>query len=79
MKKIFKKAIKMAKVPLICIYDHPEDYPNKFVARLWDGNVPTEIMVTADTLDGIRAKIPNGMVRLECNWRDDPAIVETWI
>ncbi len=74
-----KKAMKQTKIPLICIYDHPKDYPDKYVARLWDCNIPTHIMASADTLQDIRAKIPEGMVRLERDQRDDPVIVETWI
>jgi hypothetical protein len=42
------KAMKQTRIPLICIYDHPKDYPDKFIARLWDCDIPTNIMATAD-------------------------------
>lgn len=74
-----KKAMKQTIIPLICIYDHPKDYPDKYVARLWDCNKATNIIATADTLQGIRVKIPEGMVRMERDQGDDPVIVETWI
>lgn len=74
-----KRAMKQTRIPLICVYCNPKDYPSKYVARLWDCNIPTQIMATADTLEGIRAKIPDTMVRLERDQRDDPVIVETWI
>ncbi|MDR1630064.1 MAG: hypothetical protein LBS36_07630 [Oscillospiraceae bacterium] len=73
------KSMRQTKVPLICIYKHPKDYPDKYVARLWDRNIPTQIMATSETLEGIREKIPEGMVRLNRDATDDPVIVETWI
>lgn len=27
--------IKITRLPLICIYNSPSDYPGKYVARLW--------------------------------------------
>ena len=68
-----------AKVPLICIYERPEDYPGKFVARLWDLQQPTSFLVVADTLEEIRKAIPSGMVPIQRDPTDAPAIVETWI
>ena len=71
--------MKQARIPLICVYDHPTDYPDKFIARLWDCNIPTRIMVTADTLEELREKIPNTMVRMDRHPQDDPCVVEVWI
>lgn len=68
-----------AKVPLICVYENPEDYPGKYVARLWDLQRPTGFVVVADSLEEIREAIPEGMVRLNRTEKDAPAIVETWI
>lgn len=68
-----------AKVPLICVYENPADYPGKYVARLWDLQQPTGFVVVADSLEEIRAAIPYGMVQLARLGKDDPAIVETWI
>lgn len=74
-----EKSMKQARIPLICVYDHPTDYPEKFVARLWDCNIPTRIMATADTLEEIREKIPSNMVKMDRHPKDDPCIVEVWI
>lgn len=74
-----KRAAKLTRISLICVYFNPRDYPGKYVARLWDCDRPTQIMATADTLEGIRAKIPDTMVKLDRDHRDDPVIVETWI
>jgi hypothetical protein len=73
------KAMKQTRIPLICIYDHPKDYPDKFIARLWDCDIPTNIMATADTLEELRAKIPSTMVRMNRDAQDDPCVVEVWI
>lgn len=63
------------------IYDHPKDFPNGFIARLWIDEDPQAQTMTADTLDNLRELI--------CRWGctchlvrypdDDPVIVETWI
>ena len=74
-----EKSMKQARIPLICVYDHPTDYPDKFIARLWDCNVPTHIMASADTLEELREKIPSSMVRMDRLPKDDPCIVEVWI
>ena len=65
--------------PIICVYRHPKDYPNKFVARLFDIDIPTDVAEVADTLDEIRQTIPPNMERIERHENDDEYIVETWI
>nr|DAI56795.1 MAG TPA: hypothetical protein [Caudoviricetes sp.] len=68
-----------AKVPMICVYENPADYPGKYVARLWDLQRPTGFVVVADSLEQIREAIPEGMVPFNRSGEDDPVIVETWI
>jgi len=75
----YEKSAKQARIPLICVYDHPTDYPDKFIARLWDCSAPTNIIATADTLEELREKIPSTMVKLNRDSQDDPCIVEVWI
>lgn len=65
--------------PIICIYSHPSDYPDKFVARLFDIDSPTDVYEIADTLDEIRQTIPPEMVRMERDPNDDPCIVEVFM
>lgn len=69
----------LSRLPIICIYEHPEDYPTKYVARLWNLERPTPLAAVADTLEEIRATIPAGMVSITRSETDDPCIVETWI
>jgi len=70
----------IVKVPIIVVYNGSKDYPDKFVARLWDiDNKPTQYIVLKDTMDEIRETIPHGMIRYEAFMNDDPVIVETWL
>ncbi|QSM01283.1 hypothetical protein QDA08_gp89 [Microbacterium phage NoodlelyBoi] len=65
------------------IYDHPSDYPEKFVLRAWlikDGMVTAyEPVGLADTLEDARALVPNGRRPIARLQDDDPCIVESWI
>ena len=40
--------IKITRLPLICIYNSPSDYPGKYVARLWDVDKPTNMVAIAE-------------------------------
>ena len=73
------KITKTSKFPLICIYNNPKDYPGKYVARLWDTNIPTHTIAIADNLEEIRETKPAEMVIMGRQPQDDPIIVETWI
>lgn len=70
----------MSKMPLLyCVYDHPSDYPDKYVTRAWLGDQPTATTFEADTLDEMRALKPDSMVIIPRMTDDDPVIVECWI
>jgi hypothetical protein len=71
-------------MPIIAIYEKPAEYPEKFVARLWDTQngdyKPTEIAAVADTIREIRKKIPwQKMSPIVGSMKEDPCIVEFWI
>lgn len=67
---------------IICVYKGPEDYPDKCVARIFDGVRPTNIVITRETVEEIREdiaknfpdKIPFARCREDCK-----SIVESWI
>lgn len=61
------------------VYDSPIDLPERFVARKWLLDQPTNELLQDKTLDGLRQKLPRGLVRLERSQHDDPKIVETWV
>lgn len=67
------------KAPIICVYKSPADYPDQFVARLWDLDRPTRYIAVAGTLEEIRATIPEDLIRFRRDQSDDPCIVESWI
>lgn len=71
---------RLVKVPIIAVYKYPKDYPNKYVARLWDiKNKPTMYVVIKDSLKEIRAAIPCTLTRIPPMPEDDPVLVETYL
>lgn len=69
-------------LPMWTIYDHPTDYPDGFIARLFltlpDLRI-TRSVVVAPTLSALRARLPMGLVCMTRAPDDDPRIVETWL
>lgn len=68
--------------PVIAIYDRPSDYPKKYVARIFDSDKPTNIILLGDSLSKIREDIKFNlpqMVRLPRAGNDVGSLVETWI
>jgi hypothetical protein len=66
------------------IYDHPTDYPDSFVARLWrvtkDGPQATESMVIGRLLDHVRETLLEmHLTPLLRDPSDDAKIVEVWL
>ena len=65
------------------IYDHPRDYPDVFVARMFlvdaKGWFATDKVVTAESLEHLRLKLPPGLYRLRRHADDDAKIVEVWL
>ena len=74
-----KRLVKITKLPLICVYKNPADYPGKYVARVWDVDKPTTLVAIADSFEEIRAAKPPEMVVMQRQPNDDPVIIETWI
>lgn len=68
---------------LYTIYDHPADYPEGFVVRMFEalaGQVTEkELLGQTPTLEAARELIPPGLFNLGREPADDPVIVETWI
>ena len=71
--------MKITRLPLICVYNSPSDYPGKYVARLWDVDKPTNMVAVAESLEEIREAKPPEMMIMDRLTGDDPVIVETWI
>lgn len=71
------------KLPMVVVYDHPADYPDAYVARIWEmkGNLPTNTLIKKETLHEIREDIRSVgfMHYIQRAEEDDPVIVEAWI
>jgi hypothetical protein len=84
---IFKDFIDFVPSPkqinMICIYDRPNDYPERFVGRIIFINHGVVIMsnavILADTLEELKTKIPSSMVYLDRQENDDPKIVGVYL
>jgi hypothetical protein len=65
------------------IYDHPRDFPDCFVARLWHvkaGVTEATIAIrAAGTLSEVRGMLPMGLVNIGRRIADEPQIVEVWV
>jgi len=75
----------MTSLAMWAVYDHPSDYPDKFVARRFDvdasGPKPSASVIIMDDLDKLRDVLAFEL-HLTCltrNEGDDPVIVETWL
>lgn len=65
--------------PLIMVYKDPEDYPGKFVARLYNGRQGTHLIALADTLEEIRGAKPDCMSIIKRLESDPDKVAETWL
>lgn len=66
------------------VYDHPLDFPDSFVARLWKvergATVMTDVVMVCGSLGEIRERMrARGLVQLDRMPEDDRHIVEVWL
>lgn len=75
----YAKLTEQAAIPVIIVTENQDDYPRRYVARLWDMSVPTstQYMALEDTLEELRKTIPAEMSRLPA--APDDSIVEAWL
>lgn len=75
----YEKLTEQAAIPVIIVTANQDDYPRRYVARLWDMSVPTstQYMALEDTLEELRKTIPAEMSRLPA--APDDSIVEVWL
>ncbi len=76
----YARLVKQSTMPIITVFKNPTDYPDKYVARVFDITRPTNLAAVADTYEELLEAIPTRqMVRLERSPKDDPVVVETWV
>lgn len=75
----YAKLTEQAAIPVIIVTANQDDYPRRYVARLWDMSVPTstQYMALEDTLEELRKTIPAEMSCLPA--APDDSIVEAWL
>lgn len=75
----YEELTERAAIPVIIVTANQDDYPRRYVARLWDMSVPTstQYMALEDTLEELRKTIPAEMSRLPA--APDDSIVEAWL
>lgn len=66
-------------MPVIAVFYNTSDIPNKYAARLFDLNLPTNIVVIKDTLEEIQNVIPTHLTRMNRQPDDHPTVIETWL
>lgn len=69
-------------LPGIVVYDHPEDFPDSYIARVWEfkTNRPTNVAISNTDLNAIRdqARLA-GFTPFPRHPEDDPCIMEVWL
>ena len=66
-------------MPIITIYKNPSDYPNLYIARIFNFGNRTNTITTANSLIAIRKKIPEYFGRIRRDDEDDPCIIESYV
>lgn len=68
------------KMVIITFYEKPDDYPDKYVARVFFNDQPTNLLLTAPTARELHEIIPDQyFVWMERHPNDDPKILGTYL
>lgn len=69
------------KMPIIAVYQNPEDYPGKCVARIFDLDEPTSVVIVKDALGLIQndIRINTGMYFVKRGEDDVKSLVGVWM
>jgi hypothetical protein len=85
--RFFRSLARMARhldaLVIWCLYEHPSDYPQQWVARacLLDCSSarPVRNALLADSLEELRGLLPRGLYRVDREPLDDPCLREVWL
>lgn len=67
------------KHPIWTIFQNTTDYPEQYVARLFDLSIPTNVVMIDDCLDNLRQKINPLLDRYPRDEFDDKSVVEIYM
>lgn len=68
-------------MPMIVVYDHHEEYPEAYSARVFENGEPTETVIVKDDVDEIQQDIRENtdMMFFPRSLEDKPYIVGVWM
>ena len=78
LKNFYEINTKFFDIPIYVIYNKPKDYPNHYVARLYDLDKSTSYVVIDESLESLRRKIPQNLYKQNRDKYDDEVIVESY-
>lgn len=61
------------------VYDHPQDYPDFYIARKFYSDRPTHRILKSQSLTEIREILKSKGLRAISEEGGDPVIIESWI
>lgn len=69
------------KVPFIAVYDSPEDFPEQYVARIYELDKPTDTVMVKRTLTELQEDIRKytGKIFIPKGNKDVPSLVGVWM
>ena len=77
VKSIREVDLSVLQFPQVAVFEHPDDYPDKAVGRVFDNGKPTNVVIVADTVQQIRENIRayTNLVPFKRGHDDVPALV----
>lgn len=68
------------KVPFVAVYGHPDDFPDKYVARIYELDRATDTIMVKETLEEIEMDIKEhtAMTFIPRGTADVPSLVGVW-
>lgn len=69
------------KVPFVAVYGHPDDFPDKYVARIYELDRATDTIMVKETLEEIEMDIKEhtAMTFIPRGTADVPSLVGVWM
>lgn len=69
------------KMPLIAVYKHPDDFPDHYVARVFDMDKPTDTVIIKSSLSEIQEDIRTNaaMIFILRGAEDVRSLVGVWV
>lgn len=75
--KSFTRYVVNYKIPIIAIYKRPDDFKDKYIARLYNGNRETKYIIVKDKLEDIR--IPDWLEKIKPTSSDVDSLICTYM